>query len=61
MPTIPANINGVAVEFKDTVGKDVEQRMIDGLEHCIKTNIASGYTLQKIYIYSANDSHTTPN
>lgn len=60
MPTIPANINGVTVEFKDTVDKDVEQRMIDGLKHCIKTNIASGYTLQKIYIYSANDSHTTP-
>lgn len=34
--------------------------MIDGLRHCIKPNIATGYTLTKIYISSANDSHTFP-
>lgn len=60
MATIPSSINGVSVEFADTVNKNVEQSMVDGLKHCIKTNIASGYTLQKIYVSSANDSHVSP-
>ena len=60
MANIPSKINGVTVEFKSTVNKDVEQVMIDGLKHVIKTNIARGYTLNKIYISSARDSHTMP-
>lgn len=45
MVTIPSSINGVSVEFADTVNKNVEQSLVDGLMHRIKTNIASGYTL----------------
>ena len=60
MPNIPSTINGVTIEFATTVNKDVEQVMIDGLKHCIKTNAASGHTLNKIYISSAYDSHTLP-
>ncbi len=60
MATIPSDINGVTVEFADTVDKNVVQGMIDGLKHSIKTDIASGHTLQKIYVSSANDSHTSP-
>ena len=60
MPNIPTSINGVTVEFASTVNKKVVQVMINGLKHCIKTNIASGHTLNKIYISSAYDSHTLP-
>lgn len=60
MPTIPSIINGVTIEFASTVNKEVEQVMINGLKHCIKTNITSGHTLNKIYISSAYDSHTLP-
>ena len=60
MPNIPSSINGVSVEFASTVNKEVLQVMINGLKHCIKTNIASGHTLNKIYISSAYDSHTLP-
>jgi len=60
MATIPATINGVTVEFASTVNNDVEQVMIDGLNHCIKTAIATGHSLNKIYISSVYDSHTLP-
>lgn len=60
MPNIPNTINDVTIEFKSTVNKSVDQRMIDGLNHVIKTDIASGHTLEKIYISSANDSHSAP-
>ena len=60
MPTIASTINGVTVEFAGSVKKDVDQRMIDGLKHCIDTKIASGHTLKKIYISSAYDSHKLP-
>ena len=60
MATIPSTINGVTVEFASTVNNDVEQVMVDGLNHCIKKNIATGYSLTKIYISSAYDSHKFP-
>jgi len=60
MPTIPSSINGVTVEFSPTVNKEVDQRIIDALEHCIKTDIAPGHILSKIFISSANDSHNYP-
>jgi len=60
MPEIPSSINGVTIEFSTTVNKEVSPVMIDGLRHCIKTDIASDFTLNKIYISSANDSHTLP-
>ena len=60
MPSIPSNINGVTIEFASTVNKDVDQIMINGLKQCIKTSIAAGHTLSKIYISSAYDSHTLP-
>jgi hypothetical protein len=60
MPNIPSAINGVTVEFQSTVGKNVVQRLIDGMQHCIKKDIASGYTVSKIYVSSAKDSHSSP-
>jgi len=60
MPVIPSSINSVTIEFATSVNKEVTQTMIDGLNHCIKSNIATGHTLSKIYISSANDSHTLP-
>ena len=60
MPTIPSTIGGVAIEFAGGVNKDVHQRMVDGLKHCIKSQIAPDHTLKKIYISSAYDSHSLP-
>lgn len=60
MPDILSSINSISVEFASTVGKEVKQTMIDGLKHCIKGDVADGHTLNKIYISSANDSHTSP-
>lgn len=60
MPQIPASINGVIIDFAATVNKNVDQKIIDALKHCIKPNIAAGYALTKIYISSANDSHIAP-
>jgi hypothetical protein len=34
--------------------------VIDGLVHCIRPEIASGYALQRIYVYSVFDSHKMP-
>jgi hypothetical protein len=60
MAQIPATINGVAVDFDTSVGNDVDQRVVDGLTHCVKPGIATGFTLQRIFISSAFDSHTAP-
>jgi hypothetical protein len=60
MPQISKNINGVTVQFAGSVVNNVDQRMIDGLNHCIRPNIANGHILTKIYISSAYDSHKMP-
>jgi len=60
MPQIPASINGVNIDFAQSVNKNVDQKLINALKHCIKPNIAKGYSLTKIYISSANDSHKLP-
>lgn len=60
MPQIPATINGVAIEFSQSVNNNADQKIINALKHCIKPNIATGYALMKIYISSANDSHSFP-
>lgn len=60
MPQIPSVINGVTVEFSNTVNKNVDQKIINALKYCIKPNIAQGHVLSKIYVSSANDSHIFP-
>lgn len=60
MAQIPVSINGVTVEFGSSVGNNVTEAVIDGLKHCIKPQVASGYSLTKIYISSAYDSHEYP-
>lgn len=60
MAQIPASINGVMVEFAASVGNDVDDRMINGLKHCVKPQIAPGHQLSRIYISSAADSHAMP-
>lgn len=60
MALIPSTINGVSVEFAPTVNRTVEQRLVDGLSHCIRTDIAAGHALGTIYISSGNDSHSMP-
>ena len=60
MPQLPSSINGVTIEFSQSVNKTVDQKIINALKHCIKPNIAKGYALTKIYISSANDSHKMP-
>ena len=60
MPNISNNINGVSVEFSAKVNKSVDQKIINALRQVVKTNIASGHTLFKIYISSAHDQHRLP-
>ena len=60
MAQIPSTINGVSVQFGSTVVNDVDQRIVDGLNHCIKTSIASGHILTTIFVSSAFDSHQLP-
>lgn len=57
MAEIPASINGVSVELSSTAVNDVDQRLVDGLKECIKSQVAEGHTLTSIYISSAYDSH----
>ena len=60
MPNISNKINGVSVEFSAKVNKGVDQKIINALKKVVKTNIASGHTLFKIYISSAHDQHRLP-
>ncbi len=55
MPRIPENINGVTVEFGDSVNREVTALMIGGLECCIRPDIAAGHDLEKIFISSASE------
>jgi hypothetical protein len=60
MVSIPNKINDVDVEFASTVVNSVEQTMLDGVISCIKSDIASGFTLSKVYISSVKDgSHAS--
>lgn len=61
MAFIPGSINGVNVDFAPSaVAIGVDQRLVDGLSHCIRSNVDVGYPLQTIYISSAMDSHQSP-
>lgn len=60
MPTIPKQINGVKIRFAQAVNRDVDQKVIKALKQVIKPNIASGHTLKRVYISSANDQHQLP-
>ena len=65
MPNIPSTINGVAVDFAPAVNKNVVQRVIDALRHCVKPNVAPGHMLARVFISSArrqnpnNSRHNT--
>lgn len=60
MPIIPSIINGVSVQFGSGVGNDVDQKVIEGLKYCIKSQIAPNNPLISIYVSSAYDSHQLP-
>ncbi|MCL2875064.1 MAG: hypothetical protein FWF12_01975 [Betaproteobacteria bacterium] len=60
MPAIPSAINGVQVEVDSTAVNNVSQRLIDALHHVIRPDIAKGYSLQRVFISSTNDSGTLP-
>lgn len=60
MRDIPAAINGVKIEFFSKVNRSVNESLITGLRRCIRPEIAKGFTLSKIFIYSANDQHEMP-
>lgn len=60
MAKITSIINGVNIQLANTVVNDVDQKMIDGLNYCIKKLISPNYELSDIYISSAYDSHELP-
>ncbi|GAB5535394.1 MAG: hypothetical protein Rubg2KO_16430 [Rubricoccaceae bacterium] len=53
-------MNRVTIEFAPSTNRNVEQRILDALEHVLSRAIAMGYVLNKIYISSANDKHKYP-
>lgn len=53
MPKIPSLINGVTVNFAPAVKNNVEQRVVDALQHCIRPDVAPGETLTAIFVSSA--------
>lgn len=61
MAEIPSSINGVQVEFADTVVNDVDDSLVSAMKQCITSSVATGHTLSKIYVSSASDSHPDPN
>ena len=60
MPKIPTLINGVLVDFGTDVINDVDQSVIDGLTHCVQSNLVPGRMLTRIFISSASDQHVMP-
>ena len=57
---IPAAINGINIEFKHTVNKNVDGSLIAGLIHCLKPDVAPGFTLHIAFVSSAHDGHNLP-
>ncbi len=61
MSRIPSEINGVTVEFAETVNNEVNERVVEGLQFCIRKDVASSHELAKIFISSASDGTHDPN
>lgn len=57
MATVDTTINSVQVTFNSGVNNDVKDKMVEGLKHCIKKDVAAGQTLLSINISSMKDSH----
>jgi hypothetical protein len=53
MPNIPSTINDVAVDFAPAVKKNVVQGVLDALRHCIRSDVAAGHSLARIFVSSA--------
>jgi hypothetical protein len=60
MPAIPDNINGVEIKFSNDVNTSVDQKVTDALNKVVKPGIAPSHILNKIYISSTNNQHTSP-
>lgn len=57
MASVSEKINQVEVTFNSGVGNDVTDKMVKGLESCIKRDIATGEVLTSINCSSIKDSH----
>ncbi len=55
MSSIPAVINGVAVQLAPTAANAVDARMVEALKSCIRTDVAAGHVLKTIWISSASE------
>ncbi len=60
MPTIPSVINGVSIEFASGVNNAPNQMLLDGLMHTIIAGVATGYTLNRVWVSSVKDQHECP-
>lgn len=60
MSRIPSEINGVAVEFAGGVDNDVNGRVIEALQVCIRPDVSPAQELEKIFISSASDGTHDP-
>lgn len=57
---LPDQIGAVTLEFRADVNREVKQSLVDLLEGFIRSDCAPGFTLLRLYIYSANDKHALP-
>jgi hypothetical protein len=60
MARIPSEINGVTVEFAETVNNEVHELVVEGLQCCIRRDAAPSHELTKIFISSASDGAHDP-
>ena len=60
MKKIPSDINGVVMELASGVTNEITDEMFDAMRYAIKKNVAAGYTLNKLWVSSAKDSHSCP-
>jgi hypothetical protein len=61
MPKIGSTLNEVTVEYGTTADNDVKDSLITLLTAVIKTTVASGQTLSKIFISATtNGTHESP-
>jgi hypothetical protein len=61
MASIPSTINNVTVEFAPTVTNSCEPLIVAALQHCIASDVASGFALNKIFVRSLKDGTHDPN
>ena len=60
MLEIPDSMNGVSLAFAQGVNRKTHVRVVQGLQHSVRTDVAPGFPLHTLWISSASDSREMP-